>query len=723
MDCVVDLAASEGKMCRLRLAKLPRPSAASPELLYRPGAGPVPTLREGAKYRFEVEGTSALASLEPSELFDFDDDRRLSGRIEPGEAVGIVTLTAVDLDGRTFRGRLDVRSHKFADEEAFGSMVADLASVAVEALHQGFAPSSGEFSADPSAAPRLIYQQFAVLSALLRSDEMTWAFGHVTTQPHRAWIVEEELRSPGRPIKGSSRLGASLARPGPRVPNPLGSLISLPAQVPVQRTEETLDTIPNRYLRFVLERWRSLAAEVAVSANQLGGAVRRRGVAEAEATIAQLDELLGSSFLRHVGRLRALPGDNPVLRRQEGYRQITAAAALVEGSLGLDLQIEDPVLVSRRSVAALYEYWCFVKLADAVARATGNEPQAASFFQPLASGMSLVLRAGATTRLQYTTEVAGQAVRADLFFNNVFRSASWTRPMRPDASLLLRRPGGYEVWMHFDAKYRVDWHEPFETGSPEEEEEAERLGASKRSDLLKMHAYRDAIRNSAGAYVLFPGSAPAGFTVHSSEFLPGLGAFPLRPDRLSGDLAALEIFLRRAVEHVASSGTRHHRATYWSSVAYEGPGTTRPSDPPSGFTSPPADTQVLCGYIRTADQRAWVEQNLAYNVRGGDRPGAVNLDDAALAAPLVLLYGPGRSSPPVLYRRVSGWTSWTRTTLERTGYRDPRGDSYLVARLAPITQPVWLTEVPVEALAPVRGTRRAPFAVTWLDLVLSTQQD
>src|SRR5829696_8253469 len=38
-----------------------------------------------------------------------------------------------------------------------------------------------------------------------------------------------------------------------------------------------------------------------------------------------------------------------------------------------------------------------------------------------------------------------------------------------------------------------------------EEEEVERLARSKREDLLKMHAYRDAIRRSAGAYVLYPG--------------------------------------------------------------------------------------------------------------------------------------------------------------------------------------------------------------------------
>jgi hypothetical protein len=721
VDFVVDLA-DGGDLLRLRISGLPRANAPQPELAERPGTSrPMLTLREGAKYRFEIDGTTGLVNLEPSELFDFDDNRRLSGRIEPGEAVGLVTVAATDSTGRIFQGRLDVRSQKFADEASFASMVSDLAQIAVEALHQGFAPSAGQFGRDPAAAPRLIYQQFAVLSALLQSEDLLWALGHVTSQPHRAWIVEEELRSPGRPIKGSSRLGSNLAKAGPRVPNRLGSPPSLPALVPVHRTEDTLDTTPNRYIRFVLERWRSIALDVGQSAETLGGAVRRRGVAASEAIVAQLDLLLAGTFLRSVGRLRTFPGDNPVLRRQEGYRQITAAAALVEGSLGLDLQMDDPLLISRRSVATLYEYWCFIKLADSLAHATGRRPQGTDYFRPLHSGMALVMRAGTSTRMEFETTVAGQLIKADLFFNNTFSGeASWTRPMRPDVSVLLRRPGGHEVWLHFDAKYKVDWERPFETGSPDEEEESERLGTSKRGDLLKMHAYRDAIRNSAGAYVLFPGTTPADFNLHRDE-LPGLGAFPLRPDHAAEDVHALEQFLRKALEHVASLGTRHHRAAFWNSVAYEGRGTTQPADPPAGIPLPPADTLVLCGYMR-AEQRAWVQTNLYYNVRGDGRPGALTHGDAALDAPLLLLYG-ADGSPPLLFRRTSAWTSWTATTLRRTGYPHPRGESYLVAKIEPLDQPAWLTIVPIEALSPSGTRRRAPFALSWLDLILSTQQD
>ena len=122
--------------------------------------------------------------------------------------------------------------------------------------------------------------------------------------------------------------------------------------------------------------------------------------------------------------------------------------------------------------------------------------------------------------------------------------------MRPDASLLVRKPGSQEVWLHFDAKYRFDWSVPFETGEVDEEEESERVsGTSKRTDLLKMHAYRDAIRDSGG-----PTSVPrflhaAEFAFAKEEFLPGLGAFPLRPDESQDDTARLAGFVSRAIRH------------------------------------------------------------------------------------------------------------------------------------------------------------------------------
>jgi hypothetical protein len=713
----VDLISDEGDFGTLEISRLPT----SQEGVDRDGRDGLVVVREARSYRYRLSVPGPVAHLEPVELFDADDASRTTGRLIPGEAVGLINVEVLTEAGRVFRGRLDVRSAKFSDEQAFGLMLSDLAARSVEALHQGFAPSSGQFSSGAGASPRLLYQQFAVLTSLLNGSDLRWAINQVLGDPHQAWESEQEPRQPGRPLRGSSRLSTQLSCPGPRVETPRGPLKSLPAVLLVTRTEQTLDTVPNRFVRFALERWRALAFAVLTNAQALPGAAMRRGVGEAQRVLDELDEVLGHPLFRQIGRLTIFPGDNPVLRRREGYRQIFAASALIEGTLGLELDLEDPFLVSRRSIATLYEYWTFVCLADVVARVCGSSGRQGELFKEAASGMSLILKAGASTRMKFETVVGTERVLVDLFFNNEFRKGSWTRPMRPDASLLVRRPGDREVWLHFDAKYKVDWQQPFQTGDADEEEAAERTGASKRTDLLKMHAYRDAIRDSAGSYVLFPGSEAVGFQARA-EFLPGLGAFPLRPDKSEEDSAALEVFMSRVLNHVAGAGTRHRRATFWESKAYTGGGTNASDALPPVGELPPADTAVLFGYVRSDAQWAWIRDMKLYNVRGGDRPGAMTAGDSELDAPLLLLYGRERGEETrELYERASAWEAVTAESLERLGYPNPRGSAYLVTTLEPVPAPNWLEAVDTQDLRPPRVLSGQPFSTSWLDVVLSTQ--
>ena len=134
------------------------------------------------------------------------------------------------------------------------------------------------------------------------------------------------------------------------------------------------------------------------------------------------------------------------------------------------------------------------------------------------------------------------------------------------------------VHIHFDAKYRVENLDAL-FGKKEEEDEnisdrsesvAAKPTAAKYSDLLKMHAYRDAIRRTAGAYVLYPGND--GDDKRFEEFdhrgfhevLPGLGAFAIRPkaDGSADGLPSLSKFLDEVIEHLSNRTTARERNTY-----------------------------------------------------------------------------------------------------------------------------------------------------------------
>jgi hypothetical protein len=79
-----------------------------------------------------------------------------------------------------------------------------------------------------------------------------------------------------------------------------------------------------------------------------------------------------------------------------------------------------------------------------------------------------------------------------------------------------------------------------------------------------MHAYRDAIRRTEGAYVIYPGR-------HGQEnvswfafndVLPGLGAFALRPGAEAVGLENLRTFLEDRAAEAGRSSERLDQSTY-----------------------------------------------------------------------------------------------------------------------------------------------------------------
>ena len=68
--------------------------------------------------------------------------------------------------------------------------------------------------------------------------------------------------------------------------------------------------------------------------------------------------------------------------------------------------------------------------------------------------------------------------------------------------------------------------------------------------LIKMHAYKDAIKRTAGAYILYPGldNEPTTFKGFH-EVLPGLGAFAIRPSEEHSGIEHLIGFINKVKMH------------------------------------------------------------------------------------------------------------------------------------------------------------------------------
>ena len=103
-----------------------------------------------------------------------------------------------------------------------------------------------------------------------------------------------------------------------------------------------------------------------------------------------------------------------------------------------------------------------------------------------------------------------------------------------------------------------------------EEKQDQELKIYKRGDLLKMHAYKDAIRRTSGAYILYPGTVQRrlkGF----HEIIPGLGAFCLTPCNSEEELITLQVFLLKIVEHMLDRTSQRERMSYHMNKVYNTP--------------------------------------------------------------------------------------------------------------------------------------------------------
>lgn len=711
-----------------------------------PALAPVQLLEEAEyRYAFVPETCTDLPiTLEPRELFSPDSADWRTGRLRPRLYTGTLPVVVLSGDQELGRALFEVRSRKLDYLSQYQWMLEEIADNMAELVMERFAPTEQRFRVDESADASTLYARFAMLKWLFSGETFEAAILQILSHPHRAWTEETEYRRPGQPIPMSARVAQRLSRPGQRVA--CGAELpvrALPKQIAVPRTEETLDTPENRFIKFVLLRWESFAQEVEQALlREPASAPVQRGLREVQAVQERLHTILAAGLFQEVGDLTFLPAGSQVLQKRAGYRDLYRAYLQFESAALLTWDGgEDVYGAGKRDVATLYEYWVFLQLVKVMERLCGREFDLSQLIEVRPDGMGVTLRRGRSRRLKGQVHRLGRTLQIELWFNRTFGHragdrGSWSRPMRPDYSILIRPDTTYgepdEVWIHFDAKYRVEsvtglfgedpTTEEGEARLLDEEQSAEARQTSKRADLLKMHAYRDAIRRSAGAYVIYPGTEKE-LLPRFHELLPGLGAFALRPtrDRQGTGLDGLTKFIDDVLTHVATQTTQHEWVRYWLRESTRGDYhvTEHPAVP--FLSKPPADTVVLLGYVRRPEQLQWIHKNRLYNMRTGGRRGSVLPGSRVLTAELVVLYGPHMETAEV-WQVAGNPQVLDETDMRGLQYPEPRG-RYVCLPLRETPHPQWLDQLTSEAVRKVKervdpsALFGEPVATTWLELV------
>lgn len=685
-------------------------------------------LNEGARYEYEFEDGQvrlAAADGEPGRMIEAS---RLSGRahsgfLAPGLNTGRLALVARDEAGVLLgTAAVEVRSRKIGYRDDYRLMLEDITERCVDLLLELRAPTALHAAPDPGHTPRTIAQRFAFLKALLDSTSFQNALHRIVSHPHQRWDPEEAMIDTRRGFRPDARGLRQLARASRRVPlpasHPLAATVpSLPERISLYRNVQTEDTPENRFVKFALQGFSGFLALMRQRLDA-AGANDARLRQELVVLSGQLDRTLNADVFRGVSPPDMLPLGSPVLQRKEGYREVYQAWLKFDMAARLVWQGGDDVYgAGQRDIATLYEYWVFFKLLDIV---TGvfqmDRPVAEDLIQPTDDGFGLKLKSGEQLGFEGITFAGARPLRSRFSYNRSFTrnaqqgaAGSWTERMRPDYTISLW-PADFSsseaeaqelmVHVHFDAKYRIDTIEQLfgrddaaldevtATADLNEEKQEQKLGRYKRADLLKMHAYRDAIRRTQGAYVLYPGDVPQRWQGYH-EILPGLGAFPIKPGHAEG---ALTKFIQDVVTHACDRATARERQSYHVYQVQEAPTPYAvlhklpEKDISNSRRAPPlAETHVLIGWYKDKAHLEWVLKSGLYNFRMDVERGSLRLKPEVSGAQYLLLHSHKGATNPSLFRvSEKGPRVLSREVLKAKGYPgDPSRPFYLVYDVTP----------------------------------------
>jgi len=625
------------------------------------GGGLLLRLLETQHYDWDLLGaadgtvTSSLESL-PGRQWSTRRVNTLSGSFAVVNHLGMADLriTTAGVE-RCFA--VEIVSRKLDYDTEFRQITEDIADFCQQLLLNWDAPTSLHFGHDPDKAARLRLERFLFLRSHLTPGRLGELVESIQRRPH-SQLVREAHWTPSAGA-GSSDWLRDPARMARDWQAPRGDGRRLPGQVLDVRKEDSVDTAANRFIKFALEEFRGLCNEVLENHPEALSLVREAGELQ-----AALDSVLARPFFRQIGALNRLPLDNPTLQKRDGYREILRAWLLTQAAAMLAWDRDDENHHGpTRNVATLYEYWVFLQLheildgIDGVSRDLDNPKptdDAEPFLDQKNGELVINLKRGKKTCAPFTITLdRGVVLRLHLYYERTFQmqqgatdASSYSRQFKPDYTLAIfpfrfttehdAAEAGKIAYVHLDAKYRAENMKMiFGDLLSDDELDADKQDGKTRStyrrgDLLKMHTYNDAVRQTAGSYVLYPGSDTETKLSKFHEIVPGVGAFVLKPGKneYRNDLSS---FLSDVFQHQADQFTqfRHYSDVQHATVKespgdYAGAKTWRPTAA-CVLIFLKREVRALCQQRRLVYCRAMKDDDdrTPIRIRLGDMAGAV----------------------------------------------------------------------------------------------------
>lgn len=135
--------------------------------------------------------------------------------------------------------------------------------------------------------------------------------------------------------------------------------------------------------------------------------------------------------------------------------------------------------------------------------------------------------------------------------------------------------------------------------------------------------------------------------------------------------------------------SQHQRGRFWIKESFSGNGAAVTRSRAAEFLNePPADTNVLLGYVKDEYHWHWIVVNQLYNLRADNRRGSVGLASPQLSCDLIVLSCP-KLDRSYLAKFIGQPRLINRKTMVSMDYPDPRGELYFCLEIEPVNNGYW----------------------------------
>lgn len=670
-------------------------------------------LQEGNFYDYEFSNQDYF--FQRNEIVQPHRRKKYSGQIAPNIYVGTLTLDICKKGLKKPIGelKLEVQSIKATYREDYRYMLESITEKCTDLILQSNSPVSHSFETDYNTDSKTLYQRFAFIKSIIQSDDFEEAIHRIITSPTTIWKEKEELVDVRKIKRFNATAVKQLLNASHRLP--LGSghpltkrgVSTVAGKINSNKKTENVDTSENRFIKHAL----NIFLKFCIDIQQHKNATERLQI-EAASVIYTLESHLQHGLFKEISRPDTLKLNSPILQRKEGYREVLKVWLMFDLAAKLIWEGGDDIYSGgKKDIATLYEYWLFFTLLDLFKKKFEIAPkdlEELTDFDSKTKNLNLKLKQGKFTALRGIFNSHSRDLNVKFNYNRSFSGAStypssgsWTTAMRPDYTLSfwpkeikekLAEETEQIVHIHFDAKYKVNEVKEI-IGKPskinEEEISEEKLehkkGIYKNADLLKMHAYKDAIRRTGGAYVLYPGTEQTtkmGF----HEILPGLGAFSVKPSKINVETSHLEAFIDKVITHFVNRATQRENLATKTYDIHKTAIINKLKEPIPEYLNNkkliPDETFVLIGYYNSEEQYNWVNTKKLYNFRMGSTKGSLILDKETVDAKYLLLHGKGAQHSNELWKiKSKGPKVYSKQNLMDKGYLNPSSNHYLVIEI------------------------------------------